>query len=70
MGKQYLYEHPDKPGVFVSRQRIWALKHFNKYICIQCNEPIEVGYAVYCNYHRLENNKRTKKHYAKLHNKL
>lgn len=37
---KYLYPHPNKPGVMVSRQRIWQLKREAQGVCRYCSGKV------------------------------
>lgn len=44
---RYVYEHPDQPGVFVSRQRIWQIKKVKEGCCQICGQPRN-KHEIYC----------------------
>jgi len=51
----YLYPHPTKPGVFVSRQRVWQVRKQAAGVCRSCGQPRVKGSALYCRVHQLQN---------------
>lgn len=43
----YKYEHPYKPGVLVSRQRLYQIRKAAEGLCIICAKPV-THYAMEC----------------------
>lgn len=46
--------HPDKPGVLVSRQRVWQIAAIKEGLCQLCKDPLSKNSKQYCEYHLIQ----------------